>query len=276
MPNFNNCIERSLGHWVHILHTDDFVYPGFYERLRKPLEARSDIGAAFCRHAMIDQNERCLWTSKLESSTAGILPDFIERIGASQRITFPSIVVRRSVYEQLGGFRLDLPQAADWEMWIRIAAHFPIWYEPTTLGAWRIHSQSATAAMIVSRVTFADMRRCIEISRSWLPPDCAETISRRAKEWVCVSELSQTSQDEAVLGLVQELFHTSWPSPVERPAVANALLRAARIQYRQGRLFQALVSLARAVLTRPIVAGRPLKRALNWLFTKSQAETKRA
>src|ERR1035441_1648128 len=50
MPNFNNCVERARGHWVHILHTDDFVYPGFYQRLRTPLEARSDIGGAFCRH----------------------------------------------------------------------------------------------------------------------------------------------------------------------------------------------------------------------------------
>src|ERR1019366_10494544 len=39
MPNFNNCIERSQGQWVHILHTDDFVYPGFYERLKAPLES---------------------------------------------------------------------------------------------------------------------------------------------------------------------------------------------------------------------------------------------
>jgi GT2 family glycosyltransferase len=137
MPNFNNCVERSQGEWVHILHTDDFVLPGFYARLKSSLESRSDVGAAFCRHSFVDENEHLRGTSDLERTTAGILSDFISKIGASVRIQFPAIVVRRSVYERLGGFRLDLPYAADWEMWIRIAAHYPMWFEPATLAAFR-------------------------------------------------------------------------------------------------------------------------------------------
>ena len=39
----------------------------------------------------------------------------------------PSIVVRRSVYERLGSFDRRLVCAEDWEMWVRIAAHYPIW-----------------------------------------------------------------------------------------------------------------------------------------------------
>src|SRR4029450_1568238 len=32
---WNRCIERACGEWVHILHQDDIVLPGFYEHLRK-------------------------------------------------------------------------------------------------------------------------------------------------------------------------------------------------------------------------------------------------
>jgi hypothetical protein len=275
MPNFNNCVERSKGEWVHILHTDDFVYPGFYERLRTALEARYDIGAAFCRHAYIDENERRLRTAEIESPTAGVLPDFIDRIGAACRMQFASMVVRRSVYKRLGGFRLDLHYSADWEMWIRIAAHYPIWYEPTLLAAFRVHSTSATADLKSSGKTVADMRRCIEISRSWLPPQRAETISRGAKEWVCLEALSEASQEDAVLRLVEDMVNVSRFSPANRSAVANELLRAAHIHYRQGRRFQAMVFMARAVLIRPLIAGRPLKRAVNSLFRKAQVETGR-
>jgi hypothetical protein len=250
-PNFNSCIERSRGEWVHILSDDDIVLPGFYERFKFQLQGRDGVGAAFCRHAFIDGNERWLRTSELENPAAGVLHDFIGKIGASQRIQLASMVVRRRVYDQVGGFRLDLPQAADWEMWIRIAAQFPIWYEPTTLAAWRVHSQSASAALLTSGQTFVDIHRCIEISRSWLPPDRAETISRGAKEWVCLLELSKTSQDEAVVGLVEELFQVSGTRPMDRIGVANELLRAFCIHYRQGRQIQALVSVSRALLTRP-------------------------
>lgn len=188
LANFNSCIERSRGEWVHILHSDDVVFPGFYARLKTALEGRVEVGAAFCRHAFIDENERWLLTSEIESQTAGILPGFIEKIGVDSRIQFASIVVRRSVYEQLGGFRTDF-FSADWEMWIRVAAHYPIWYEPEILAAWRLHSSSISTALMRSGATIDDARRCIEISYSMLPPDRAETISRKAREWLSLAAL---------------------------------------------------------------------------------------
>ena len=30
---WNRCIERARGEWVHILHQDDIVLPGFYKHL---------------------------------------------------------------------------------------------------------------------------------------------------------------------------------------------------------------------------------------------------
>src|SRR5437868_3875502 len=41
---WNRCIERARGHWVHILHQDDIVLPGFYYRWRNAIE-RTDGGA---------------------------------------------------------------------------------------------------------------------------------------------------------------------------------------------------------------------------------------
>jgi len=180
--NLNSCIERARGRWVHILHSDDVVLPGFYATLKAALASRDDIGAAYCRSATIDGNGARMRNSVPERSAPGILSGFIAMIGASNKIQTPSIVVRRSVYEKLGGFRLDLPYAADWEMWIRIAAHYPIWYEPATLAAWRVHSGSWSRITMKSGRNIADARRCIEISRSLLPREDAAAISRKARE----------------------------------------------------------------------------------------------
>src|SRR5262249_55421942 len=30
--NFTTCVQQAAGRWVHILHSDDVVLPGFYER----------------------------------------------------------------------------------------------------------------------------------------------------------------------------------------------------------------------------------------------------
>src|SRR6266478_2759297 len=51
--SWNRCLERARGHWVHILHQDDIVLPGFYDLLRKGVEC-SEAGAIFCRHAIVN------------------------------------------------------------------------------------------------------------------------------------------------------------------------------------------------------------------------------
>src|SRR5262249_43670150 len=57
--NWNTCLRRSRGHWVHLLHQDDLVMPGFYETLDRSIGDRPEVGAAFCRHAYInDHGER--------------------------------------------------------------------------------------------------------------------------------------------------------------------------------------------------------------------------
>ena len=56
----------------------------------------------------------------------------------------PCIVVRRSVYEELGGFDNRLVYAEDWEMWVRVAARFPVYYEERPLACYRMHGNSNT------------------------------------------------------------------------------------------------------------------------------------
>ncbi|MBD2432469.1 MULTISPECIES: glycosyltransferase [Fischerella] len=182
IPNFNTCIQRAKGHWVHILHGDDMVLPGFYSRLRKSLEKEPTVGAAFCRHIFVDENGEWQWLSVLERETAGIIYNWIERLAISQRIETPSIVVRRSVYEKLGGFHLELFHTADWEMWKRIAVHYPVWFETQPLAYYRRHSASHTSTLIRSGANIANALRAIEISESYLPKAFATQLSNQARK----------------------------------------------------------------------------------------------
>jgi hypothetical protein len=179
---------------VHVLHSDDVVFPGFYATLKSALEGREDIGAAFCRWAMMDEKEARVWTSDLERPTPGVLADFMDKIGVSQRISTPSIVVRRSVYESLGGFRSELSSTADWEMWARVAARCPIWYEPQILAAWRVHSHSKTALVVKSVENVADDLRCLAVIRPLLPAERAESMSRKARELVSLRALNEAAE----------------------------------------------------------------------------------
>src|SRR5687767_7876933 len=101
--NWNACVDRASGEWVHVFHQDDLVLPGFYAALRQGLAGNSRPGAAVCRHSHLREG-KVSYVSPLEREQAGIVPDYLDRIARMQRIQFASIVVRRSVYQAVGGF----------------------------------------------------------------------------------------------------------------------------------------------------------------------------
>jgi len=180
--NWNTCIERARGEWVHILHQDDLVLPGFYARLRAGLESAPAAGAAFCRDRVIDSDGATLTTQRLLRDTPGIDEDWVEHIFVGLHLRASALVVRRATYEALGGFRLDLDYALDWDMWKRIAAAYPLWYEPTPLACYRRHGGSASVDFQRSGDNMVEIGRSIELSEAVLPPAIAADVTRRARE----------------------------------------------------------------------------------------------
>ncbi len=167
--NWSFCLRRAKGLWVHLLHDDDFVLPGFYKRMEVAF-SETAVGAAFCRHCYTNEQGQETGKSPLESETAGILPDFLDKISSYQVVQCPSIVVKREVYEKLGGFRKDLVYAGDWEMWVRIANSFPVWYEPEPLACYRVHKKNVTAQVFSdSGKSIAYCRKAIHIFKRYLP-----------------------------------------------------------------------------------------------------------
>ena len=169
--SWNACVSRSLGHWVHLLHQDDLVLPGFYERLGRAAIKRPDTGAAFCRYFFIDAAGHHQCSSLLERPTAGILAGWLGAIARGQKIQSPSIVVRREVYEQLGGFRADLCCSLDWEMWVRIAVRFPVWFEPEPLACYRIHAGNESARLDRQGRIIPDIYKALRIMSGYLPAE---------------------------------------------------------------------------------------------------------
>ena len=224
IANWNICIQRARGFWIHILHQDDIVMPGFYSRLREALE-KELIGAGFCRHIYMDEDSHWQYLSALERRTPGILSDFLERLAVDQRIQFASIVVRRSVYQELGGFCPEAFSAADWEMWKRIAAHYRIWYEPQPLACFRLHPASESSRLIQSGASIADIRKAIEISQSYLPNTIARELSSKAREDCALQALDWARrmlaiQDiDAATALIREALNCSHSFRVIRSLV---------------------------------------------------------
>ncbi len=181
--SWNDCVARARGQWVHLLHQDDRVLPGFYARLREGIESRPSVGAAFTQHYRIDGTGRNLGPmSRVAMTEAGILRDWPEHVFTYLGIQTPSIVVRRAVYEELGGFDPGLRYVLDWDMWQRIAVRYPIWYHPEPLACYRKHRGSATSSLLRSGRNIVEIRASIEAFHGRLPPSIASAVVSRARK----------------------------------------------------------------------------------------------
>jgi glycosyltransferase involved in cell wall biosynthesis len=191
---FNFCINRANGHWIHLLHDDDLVHPDFYNALEAGIKNEPEIGAAFCRFSYIDESGTERLTSNLERQTAGIIENWLELIATNCRVQFPAIVINRAAYEKLGGFCAEAKSAFDWEMWKRLAASFPVWFEPKKLAYFREHSDALSHNLIKSGQQIADSRKTIAISNSYFPVEQRKFLSRRALRELGLFAVSQAKR----------------------------------------------------------------------------------
>jgi glycosyltransferase involved in cell wall biosynthesis len=187
--NFHTCLNRAKGELVHLLHGDDAVRPEFYKLLGRGFDADPSAGAAFCRTVFIDAHGKELSIGPVMQSSAGRLENAAVRLAREQHIMTPSIAVRRAVFEELGGFDRRLKCSEDWEMWIRIASHFPVWYEPQALALYRMHPQSNTGRHVRSAEDMAYTRMAIDIFKSYLPRELADDVAASARRTYSLSAL---------------------------------------------------------------------------------------
>ena len=181
LRNFETCLNRSRGHYIHLMHGDDKVKNGFYQELEKIFEMFPEAGAAFCAHDHIHMNGTLKFSKKKETDRPSILKNWLPILAEAQRVQYIAMVVKRSVYEHLGGF-FGVVYGEDWEMWARIAKHYPIAYTPKNLAQYREHESSISNESFMSGKNLEDIRVVIEIIMTYLPPEDRKRIRRKAEK----------------------------------------------------------------------------------------------
>jgi glycosyltransferase involved in cell wall biosynthesis len=238
---WNRCVERAIGEWIHILHQDDVVLPGYYEALQRGIQAYPDVGAAYCRHAYSDENGHWHRLAILEMPSPGVLPRFVQPLVVEERVQCAAVAVRRTTYEQLGGFNPELKHALDWEMWIRIANKFSILYEPRILACWRNHPGAMTSRQTRNGEAVRDIAKAIGIWSAYLPDAEGQRLSEMARirfaelgMWIARDSLNHNRLEDSLVQ-VDAALACNKSFPFRRQALKIRVKARAKLALRRWR-----------------------------------------
>lgn len=145
--SINLALGQIRGKYVAILDSDDIWLPAKIEKQVAFLDAHPDVGLVYTNGYAINEKGERLYTI--------FPPDHIENSDPARTLlechfNVPSnSLVRRSIYEQVGGFDELMRSAQDHDMGIRISEITRLAYLDETLWCYRRHpdSQSGKHAM---------------------------------------------------------------------------------------------------------------------------------
>lgn len=184
LRNFETCINRSKGKYIHLLHGDDKIDFGFYNEIETLFQNFPKAGAAFTNFNYIDSKNNLVdIKNKNILDSPGEIPNFIDMIAVKQLIQPPAIVVKRTTYETLGSF-FAVHFGEDWEMWTRIASKFPVAYSPEYLASYRIcHGIGISHNSFITGQNVMDMKKVINIIQNYIPVNKQSKIKKVSLEY---------------------------------------------------------------------------------------------
>jgi hypothetical protein len=112
----------------------------------------------------------------------GILDDWLSRLCERQRIQYAAMVVRRAVYEVVGGF-YGVEYGEDWEMWLRIAARYPIGYTPEVLAEYRRHHGSVSGRAFATGENMKALTWVMQQAQRHLPASRRQSVMEKSRNF---------------------------------------------------------------------------------------------
>jgi len=210
--SLNQGLQLARGEYVARMDADDIAHPLRFEKQLAFLSKHSEVGVLGTAVTYIDASGQELGTVKLPGDHNSAVWTLV----FGNPFTHPTIMARRALLLEAGGYRLDGP-AQDRELWIRLyrRTRFANLSEP--LHWFRLHDTSVTSIRRKARMGLVSSQYPepdLFLRRQFLQDVLGRDISAEEVEWLTNSQRVQSTLDagldeaqiEAVVALMLEIF----------------------------------------------------------------------
>jgi glycosyltransferase involved in cell wall biosynthesis len=141
--NRNYGVNKARGEYITFCDDDDLWMPEKLERQVKLLDLNKELGLVYSDSYIMDENGN-LGRDTLLSSLRPLRGNVFDKLFQSNFIPMPTVMIRREVLSKVGGFDPKYIIALDYDLWLRIAEHYPIDFTEEPLAKYRIHGGSVS------------------------------------------------------------------------------------------------------------------------------------
>ena len=200
--NLNRCMEYAKGTYIKFLCADDLLLPGCLEQMTTELDRQQSISLVASGRSIINQHGDQLTLRLYSTKNVRVSGKqaITECLFGSHYIGEPSAVMfRKSDVKE--GFREDLPQVLDIDMWFRLLEQGDLLYIGKPLCAIRQHADQMTNANIKSGALIDDNIKLFEdySHKVYIKPTLRLIIQRKVymayRVWMSRNYISSEKRD---------------------------------------------------------------------------------
>jgi glycosyltransferase involved in cell wall biosynthesis len=157
-----DAIAHTTGKYLGWIDSDDLLAPTACASTVSILETQPSVGMVYTNHLIIDEGgelqglgDRC----RIPYSKERLLVDFM---------TFHFRLMRREVYERVGGIDPDLESAEDYDLCLRLSEATEIVHLPLPLYYYRVHGDSISGSESLKQAYYSELAVKLALMRRGL------------------------------------------------------------------------------------------------------------
>ena len=134
----------ARGEYVAILDADDLAEPHRLERQLVYLDEHPEVGVVGGSLLLVTGDGRPFYVASYPATAAAVR----EGLQTHCPVGHTAVLMRRSILEEVGGYRSAIAVAEDYDLWLRVSERYPIVNLPDIVGRYRIHGANVSHASI--------------------------------------------------------------------------------------------------------------------------------
>lgn len=128
-PVLNKLIAQSKGKYIRLWSYDDIMKPPCLAAMVEFYEQHPEIGFCYCARDSIDASGKITPCERDEKTPTVISPEIATQIMLYFGCIAGNIstaMIKKATLDEMQGFRDQLSQSADFDMWVRVSEKYPI------------------------------------------------------------------------------------------------------------------------------------------------------